>query len=217
MSLQQRCSALSFARQHGPPPLPAEAKSGTFCAKGAANYVNESVRCSEFALELSALRWGVLALPVLAAYLAVLKLLGVGLLVLAAPHFQDFTPALARWARPFDPALPLAVALCLAGPLLEVLVSAAAANREVLEQRRRWTRVAEDALAAAPPGGEESAALLPLAREALGTSALCWPGGRELGLLEPFCLVLVLLAVIAALAAAVLLPTAPGANVPALF
>merc|ERR1719253_1822574 len=92
---------------------------------------------------------------------------------------------LMRWSFALDPAAPLAIALCLATPLLAALSAAAACNREVDKQRLELEAAAEEMLASAAPSDTDYVALRVKACDSRGASYICWPGGKQLGLLEP--------------------------------
>lgn len=190
LSLQQRCAALAFAGEHLPP-LPSSPSSTSDSEEAAAvrtiRHVEESRRCAEFALELSDVRWGLLAKPVRLVHLCTVKLLVVSLLVFGAQSFKGYSSVLATWSAALDPAVPLAIALCLSGPLLAVLLAAASANREVAGQQKRLEDAAEEVLdgISSASSGTDYVALRVKVRDALGTNFICWPGGRRLNFFEP--------------------------------
>jgi len=193
LSVEQRARALAFACAHQPPAskkIPEESAS----AHAAAQHVDETVRCFDFALELSAIRWTVLREPVMVIYLCTLKLLAIALLLLAVPSVGLLGPLAARLCSLLDPVVLLSAGLCLVWPLSVLLLAAAAANREVVQQRLQLRLGVDAALGAAMVAGREPddveyVQLRVKACEALRTSRLCWPGGRELGLSEPAALV----------------------------
>lgn len=200
LSLQQRCAALAFAGEHLPP-LPSAPSSTSNSEEAAAvktiRHVDESKRCAEFALELSDTRWGLLAKPVMVVYLCTVKLLVVSLLFFGAQTFKGYSSVVASWSAALDPAVPLSIALCLSGPLLAVLLAAASANREVANQQRRLECAAEEVLdSSSAPSGTDYVALRVKVRDALGTSFVRWPGGRQLDFFEPGLIVLLLALII---------------------
>lgn len=185
-TLQQRKEAIRFARKHQPTIYrknPDEALS----VKGATIAVEECVRCFDFAHEISAVRWAVLREPTLIVYLCTLIFILVALLHLAAPL------AGMAWVRSWsalDPMVPLCFALCLTLPLVSLLLNAAAANREVTQQREHIRQATDAAVTIAASLGKEAddveyVQLRVKSCEALQHSFLRWPGGRQLGMAEP--------------------------------
>jgi len=210
LSLKQRCAALVFAGDHLPP-LPSAPSSTSNSEEAAAvraiRHVDESKRCADFALELSAVRWGLLATPVLVAYFCTVKLLVISLLLLGSHSFRGYVPA--SWSAALDPAVPLTIALCLSGPLLPVLLAAASANRELACQQRRLESAAEEVLDSSSPGGADCVALRVRVRDAMGTNFIRWPGGRRLDFCETG-LIICLLAIIIGVHAIPWITAGPG-------
>eukprot|EP00408_Alexandrium_pacificum_P014030 CAMPEP_0171211958 /NCGR_PEP_ID=MMETSP0790-20130122/29887_1 /TAXON_ID=2925 /ORGANISM="Alexandrium catenella, Strain OF101" /LENGTH=275 /DNA_ID=CAMNT_0011677631 /DNA_START=71 /DNA_END=895 /DNA_ORIENTATION=- len=191
-ALQQRNDAVRFARKHQPT-ICKKVSDEALSVKGAMTAVDECVRCFDFALELSDVRWAVLREPTLIAYLCALKLLLLALLLLAAPLAGQLGAS--GWSV-LDPMVPLCLGLCLAGPLVSLLLKAAAANREVVQQREHL-RQATDELAASLGNAADDVEYVQLrikSCEALQRSCLHWPGGRSLGMAEPVLLICLLAA-----------------------
>lgn len=203
LSLRQRHHSLRFARRHQP--AIADPKEAVSLNK-AALALEECVRCFDFALDLSGTRWAVLREPSFIALLCTLKFLLAALLLLAAPFAG---PAGARWLREgafwmgdwsmLDPFVPLLLGCCLAWPVLALLCTGLACNREVRLQQDQMRLAVEalSSLASAAGVALEEVQYVQLkirANEALQHCLLRWPGGRALGFSEP----LLLLALLAA-------------------
>jgi len=215
LSLQQRHRALLFASDHQPPAVqrkrtgPEEATM----VKEAIHRIDECVTCSEFATELSTLRWAVLRTPLMLVLASTLMLLGLAISSFSMMYAESIKSNLVRCGFMVDPMVPLSLGLCLTWPLLLALIAAALANNEVLSQRRQVESSVNDAIWAMPSGDEaddvQYVRLRLKAKEALQDSMLCWPGGRELGFCEPS-----LLIAFAVLAGS--LAVATGAAIPSL-
>merc|ERR1719343_2024040 len=85
-----------------------------------------------------------------------------------------------------DPMVPLCFCICLFWPLCTALLAASAANRAVFEQKERMRRGADAALAALSTNEADDVQFVHLrikACDVLRSSTICWPGGRELGIL----------------------------------
>jgi len=196
LTLRQRNASLAFVREHPPPSLPKENEANT---KDTMLRIGESVRCSEFALELSDIRWLMLQEPVMVVYNASLFLFLVSFILLLLPMSSNFqTKRLQGYlesASPFlDPLVPLTVGLCGIWPLMTTLLAGHWANFEARRQRM-WLRSEADAALSAAPGGLEDhdvqyVQLRVKATEALQYPQISWPNGRELGIWEPVLLVM---------------------------
>lgn len=197
LSLQQRYRALLFASDHQPPALQRKSSGPeeATMVKEAIRRIDECVACSEFATEISTLRWSVLRTPVALLFLTTLMLLGLAIVTFATTYFEALKAYLLRYGFVVDPLVPLSVGLCFTWPLLLALIAGALANNEVLSQRRRVESDVNDAIWAMPSGDEaddvQYVRLRLKAKEALKDSMLCWPSGRELGFCEPSLLIAV--------------------------
>lgn len=196
LSLAQRLRALQFSSDRTPSrETPAGFASGTVkeqavTAQKTVEVMEEFVRCSDFAVELSTLRWSLLRGPVCFAYLASLKVLLTMSLYwfLVASRICDVSAAL-----PADPISIVVISVSLMWPLLATLILGAMCNREVELQCRRLQSYVDsvlDKLCA-----EENDDVLYVALRLKVTSAvqgrrLCWTGGWQLSFVEPTILVL---------------------------
>eukprot|EP00439_Symbiodinium_sp_Y106_P074211 s755_g14.t1 len=209
LSLRQRSAALRFMREHQPPwatgvrEVPLEQ---------AIVYCEEVVRCSDFALELSDVRWQILHKPVEVIVSMTEVLLFLAFLLIALPYFPFLplppslrsslaVPSLPS-SLPFlepvlDPVIPLTVALVVVSPTVHTLFQAHFTNTEVTRQRAMLRSKAEAALSSAKE--EEDVPFVQLrnsSREALAQATLRWSSGRALGLLEPILLLYFALTVV---------------------
>lgn len=193
-SLQQRARALCFVRRHPPPSLPSNITDEQERKRQAISRLDQCVRCSELALELSTLRWKMLRDAVLLVYLCVLKAFG-GTLVFYLVFCAGFG-GLSFDGLSVDPLVPLALALCLLFPLSSLLVTAAATNREAKLYWSTFLKSTEEAIPAVSSDGEGSSLdvqyvqLRVKATQMAFDSGICWPGGRQLGTLEPVVLLI---------------------------
>jgi len=196
LTLEQRRAALRFARRHQPT-VCRKTTDEALSVRGASVAVDECVRCFDFALELSDVRWAVLREPTLVLYLFALKFLLAALVLMAMPLAQPVSAFWIRNSSALDPMLPLMLGLCLAWPLLGLLFAAAAANREVAQQREHIRQATDAAVALAATAGKEAddvqyVQLRVKSCDALHKSFIRWPGGRLLSLFEPMSLLILL-------------------------
>lgn len=217
LSLQQRYRALLFTGDHPPPPVIRKSGSNQDAlVKDMTSRIEEYVRCCAFASDLSGLRWAVLRTPVLLVFTINVMLLALSIVSMllrcaemtsdaAFPLLHNSYPVVLLRSWNIDPMVPLGVGLCLAWPLMLVMVAATLSNGEVFELRRRLRHDVTSALTDLPSGEEvgdvQYVALRLKAEEALQDSTICWPGGRELSLCEPS-LLLIITAVACGLAVA---------------
>jgi len=179
--LNQRLAALRYLREHMPP-LAAGIKQVSI--GDATAYREESLKCRQFAVELSDARWLVLQKPVsLAIFITQLMfLVSIVLLMLR------WSPQ--HWPRPldiFDPTVFLVIGLVILSPLVNTLMAAHSANAEDLKQRQRLRLESEDVMAASSSSQEVDVEYVKLRvklQQALAEKAIAWPNGRELGLGE---------------------------------
>eukprot|EP00927_Polykrikos_kofoidii_P030679 TRINITY_DN26406_c0_g1_i1.p1 TRINITY_DN26406_c0_g1~~TRINITY_DN26406_c0_g1_i1.p1 ORF type:complete len:1169 (+),score=226.47 TRINITY_DN26406_c0_g1_i1:30-3536(+) len=175
LSLKQRRRALDFVVSHVPP--------RTVARDGGDRRLDEAARCIEFALELSSLRWFVLRGAVVATVLIVQVVLLFALLTLA-PIWEDgfregaaVRRAIQRVQAVVNPVGLIAVGSCFTWPLVTLMADGALGNQKL---RTHVKRLLPETRPLASDGEPEVAAI----REVLRKSLLCWPGGRELGLVE---------------------------------
>lgn len=198
LSLQQRHKALLFANDHPPPPLlknsESEVPQATLVADTEAR-LDEYLRCSEFASELSSLRWAIVKTPVLLTFAVELLLLALSIFALSLtcvelasdqtfPKLHDILEHIFKSCG-VDPLVPLGIALCFAWPMLSVLVAAALSNSVVRDLRQA---VRQDVVNLPDASGDVSdvqyVALRLKADQALADGMVCWPGGREVSFVE---------------------------------
>jgi len=204
LSLQQRHRALLFTSDHPPPPLMKRGnKEAAVFVNDAMGRIEECVRCTEFASELSSLRWAVLRAPVLLVFFIDIMLLALAIVAMflmcveagsdsTFPKLHEYMVYLVNTAV-LDPMVPLGIALCLTWPLILVLTMAALSNGEVYGLRARLQQDVASALAEIPAEDQVDDVpyvALRLKGEALQNHMICWPGERELSLCEPALLVI---------------------------
>lgn len=154
---------------------------------------DQVIRCIEFGMQLSSLRWAVLRSGVLLAYIGVAKLLLASLLLASddvwawsAGGPDVIALAMQRMREWVSAASLFGAAGCAIEPLVSLLVAGALANRQL---GARAPPLAAAARAGAAGEGELASAV----EARLRACALRWPGGHEIGLAEP-CLLLALTA-----------------------
>lgn len=192
LTLQQRHKALIFASEHQPPALSKKLGDESSLLASATQRLDECIRCSEFAIDLSTRRWVVLRVPVCLIYLATIKCLVLATVYMALVRIKwlGFDPA--ELGFNLDPLVLVCVSVCLAWPLTMMLMAGALANNEMANQR---ARLQTDANAVLNPHNEANdklyVALKVKQEEALCNAMICWPGGKPLGFCEPALLLFV--------------------------
>eukprot|EP00933_Yihiella_yeosuensis_P040527 TRINITY_DN3485_c0_g10_i1.p1 TRINITY_DN3485_c0_g10~~TRINITY_DN3485_c0_g10_i1.p1 ORF type:complete len:1093 (-),score=141.56 TRINITY_DN3485_c0_g10_i1:124-3402(-) len=208
LTQMQRKAALSFLSENQPRPLNLKHREENG-AKDTTLRIEEVVRCTEFALELSDARWALLRGPVMAAYVwtILLFLASIILLLLPLVKISVVESRLDPIAASLDGAafVLLVVGQCVMWPLAVALFEANSANAQVRLQQAQIRNEAEIALTVSPIGREDHdvqyVELRSKANEALEGQTLTWHSGRELSCFEPL-LVLVLGGIAAGLALA---------------
>lgn len=195
LTMDQRRVALDLVETHE---LSQSASASVASSQQDMQRLQESIRCSEFALELSSMRWLVLRESVLMVYICTEILLASSLVLLILPFIVP-SLKLRSAGMVLDPMVPLLVSFTALWPLIYTMVSAVRANRSLLRIRDRLMTRLNEVLEGISSGKQNDDVPYVNLRiqvgEALQGSSLCWPGGRELGIVEP--LFLVILAVTA--------------------
>lgn len=206
--MDQRIAALSFIRKNQPP--------GKDSSSTDEQYVKESIRCAEFGLELSYLRWLVLREPILQVYMCTLVLLAVSICFFV-PNIFPRLPGLQTLQVPLslDPTVPLSLGITLISPLLCTIAAGVRANAASRKLRQKLMTLANEILTEMQGKDGTDVAYVKLrvpVGEALQGAFLCWHQGRELGRMELLLLSLIfLVAIIMALTSFILALTASNA------
>lgn len=193
LNVIQRHRALGYLQAQPPLPPPERAADKVAGIREAIARMDEQIRCGDFALELSDLRWRVLRGPSEMLYFFTFVLYVLASVV----HLgEDALPFLASLR--VDPLVPLCLANCLMFPLLFLLLQATAANRQVQKVRVNLMNCAEEVLSSSASSGEnndvEYVTLRMKSTQALSSSILRWPEGREVRYVDPLLLGIVALA-----------------------
>mmetsp|Transcript_8364 Transcript_8364/g.18126 ORF Transcript_8364/g.18126 Transcript_8364/m.18126 type:complete len:1027 (+) Transcript_8364:110-3190(+) len=183
LSVAQRESALEFLKRH-PADEHVRDAGKSFDVRETIDRADEYIRCADFTLELSGMRWALLRGPVELVHLFVVLLYISALIIHLA---EDMFPFVARLR--IDPLVPLCLGNCLVWPLLLLLWNASSANKGVHLLRCSLMTSADMALASTPTEKDknqdvEYVTLRMRSAEAFRASILRWPEGREVRCLD---------------------------------
>lgn len=189
LSLLQCKKAFGFVQSH---PQPAGPDALTVAA--AKVMFNGRVKRWECAARLMNQRWRVLRAPMLVLCLSTAKLLGLAAAGFGARRFQTWSSKAPGCGALIEAELLLCIGVCLAWPLMVVLVAAAMLNRETSLQTQLLAQGVDGMVSKSRSTDDALCCTLRLeSRHALDHLCLRWPGGQTLGFFEPAILAFLLL------------------------